>query len=80
MHELGIMFHVVETVLEIARENGLSEVESIVLEVGMASAVVPRFLEECFPAATDGTMLEKTGLKIETTGGSAFNIKEIIAC
>ena len=80
MHELGIMFHVVEAVLEIARENGLSEVESIVLEVGRSSAVVPRFLEECFPAATDGTMLERTELKIETTNGPEFNIKEIIAC
>ena len=74
------MFHVVESVLEIVRENGLSEVESIVLEVGLASAVVPRFLEECFPAATDGTMLEQTKLKIETTSGPVFNIKEIIAC
>ena len=66
MHELGIMFHVVETVLKIAEENGLSQVDTIVLEAGALSPVVPKYLHDCFPAAVDGTMLETTKLKVET--------------
>ena len=66
MHELGIMFHIAETVLGIAEENGLTEVDTIVLEVGALSPVVPKYLHDCFPAAVDGTMLENTKLKVET--------------
>lgn len=84
MHELGIMFHIVETVLEIAEENELAEVEAIVLEVGALSQVVPKYLFDCFPAACDGTMLEQTKLEIEELPangkckgcGSVYNVVE----
>ena len=65
MHELGIMFSIVDQVLELVREKELSEVESIVLEVGAMSSVVPDYLTSCFPTAAAGTMLEKTELRIE---------------
>ena len=65
MHELSIMFHIVEKVIGIAGENGLSQVDTIVLEVGALSSVVPKYLHDCFPAAVDGTMLENTKLKID---------------
>ncbi|MGF7145587.1 hydrogenase nickel incorporation protein HypA/HybF [Anaerotaenia torta] len=65
MHELGIMYHIVEQVLKVAESNRLSEVEAIVLQVGEMSSVVPRYLHACFPAAVDGTVLENTKLEIE---------------
>jgi hydrogenase nickel incorporation protein HypA/HybF len=79
MHELGIMYRVVDTVLRVAEAQKLQEVESIVLEVGTSATVVPRYLLRCFPAAADGTLLERTRLKIERPEGTAFNIKEIVA-
>lgn len=65
MHELGIMYNVVERVLSVVEENELTEVEAIVLQVGELSPVIPRYLEACYPAAVDGTMLENTALEIE---------------
>lgn len=66
MHELGIMYHVVEQVLNVVAVNQVTEVEAIVLQVGELSSVVPRYLQACFPAAVDGTILENTKLEIET--------------
>lgn len=65
MHELGIMYHIVEQVLSVVETNQLSEVEAIVLQVGELSSVVPRYLHACFPAAVDGTILKNTRLEIE---------------
>ena len=65
MHELSIMYHIVDQVLSVAEENQITEVESIVLQVGELASVIPRYLHACFPAAVDGTILENTRLEIE---------------
>lgn len=65
MHELSIMYHVVEQVLKVVETNQLTEIEAIVLQVGELSSVVPRYLHACFPPAVDGTVLENTKLEIE---------------
>ncbi len=65
MHELSIVYHIVDQVLKVAEENQITEVESIVLQVGELASVIPRYLHACFPVAVDGTMLENTKLEIE---------------
>ena len=65
MHELGIMISVVDQVMGLVRERELTEVEAIVLEVGAMSLVMPDYLTYCFPAAADGTILDKAELRIE---------------
>ena len=65
MHELGIMYNIVNQVLEVIKINELTTIEAIVLQVGEFSPVVPRYLQACFPAAIDGTILEDTKLEIE---------------
>lgn len=65
MHELGIMYHIVEQVLDVVENNEISEVEAIVLQVGELSSVIPRYLHACYPAAVDQTILENTKLEIE---------------
>lgn len=79
MHELGIMYHIVEQVLKVVNTNQLTEVEAIVLQVGEMSSVVPRYLHACYPAAVDDTILENTKLEVEIIGGREFFIKEIRA-
>ena len=56
---------IVRVVDELAKEQGIAAVDSIVLQIGELSAVVPRFVQECFPAAVDGTFMENTKLEIE---------------
>lgn len=72
MHELGIMFNIVRSVEKFAKENGVSVIDTLVLQVGELSPVVPHYIEACYPAAVDGTMLQETKLKIEVTPGNAI--------
>ena len=64
MHELGIAYEVIRVVDRFAKENNLSEVTKVVLEIGQLSQAIPRFIEECFPAAVDNTAYENTQLEI----------------
>ncbi|WP_304223284.1 hydrogenase maturation nickel metallochaperone HypA [Gracilinema caldarium] len=79
MHELGIMMHIVETVETFAKEQGVNQIKTLVLQVGEESPVVPQYLRVCYPAAVDGTTLQDTELEIETIPGRDFLIKEIVA-
>ena len=72
MHELGIMFDVVRAVESFAQKNGVIQIDTLVLQVGELSPVVPHYLEACYPAAVDGTLLQETKLKIEITPGNAI--------
>jgi len=65
LHELSVVFEVVKAVEKIAFDNHITEVDTIVLQIGEISSMIPRYVEECFPAAIDGTFLEKTKLRIE---------------
>ncbi len=71
MHELGIVMNIAGTVLELMRERNLKKVHKIVLQVGELSSVIPSYLDECYPAAVDGTELEDTALEIEVIPGNA---------
>lgn len=71
MHELGIMYHVVKTVVNVAKENNIQKVDTLVLQIGELASVVPHFIESCYPVAVDGTILEDTELKIEIIPGNA---------
>ncbi|MCA1949683.1 MAG: hydrogenase maturation nickel metallochaperone HypA [Treponema sp.] len=79
MHELGIMMHIVETVETFAKEQGVNQIKTLVLQVGEESPVVPQYLRACYPAAVDGTTLQDTELEIEIIPGRDFLIKEIVA-
>ena len=79
MHELGIVIEIVKTVEDFVEKNHLSRVDTLVLQIGKMAPVVPHYIEQCYPAAVDGTSMENTKLVIETVPGKEFLIKEIIA-
>lgn len=66
MHELGLVFQVIDRVTEVAAENHVTKIERLVLEIGAASYVVPMFIEEVYADACKGTVLEGSRLEIET--------------
>jgi hydrogenase nickel incorporation protein HypA/HybF len=66
------MINVVETIENLARENGLSTIDTLVLQVGELSPVVPQYIRACYPAAVDGTLLQDTKLEIEIIPGNAL--------
>lgn len=72
MHELSVLIEVVRIVEDIAQEQGIDEVEAIVLQVGDLSSVVPQFMEEYFSYVVDGKpRFEKARLDIEIIQGMA---------
>lgn len=72
MHELGVVIEVVKSVEGFAAANGVTRIEKLVLQIGELSAMIPKYIEACYPAAVDGTMLEDTVLEIEILPGNAI--------
>lgn len=69
MHELGVISSMVKSIERIVKEEGCTQVQKIVLEVGELSGVVPHYMEVCFPAAVYKTFMEDCVLEMETIPG-----------
>ena len=72
MHELGILCEVVKTVENFARDNGLTRIDTLVLQIGELTPIVPKYIEDCYPAAVDRTPLQDMKLKIEIIPGNGM--------
>lgn len=72
MHELGVVIEVVKTVENFARKNALTKIDTLVLQIGELSSIIPRYIEACYPAAVDGTLMQDTKLKIEILPGNGM--------
>ena len=48
MHELGIVFHMVDLLEEAAREHGLSRIEKVTVDLGEVSGVITDFFEDAW--------------------------------
>lgn len=65
MHELSIIIEVAKQVERLALENDITVIDTLVLQIGELSTVIPKYVEAVYPAAVDGTMLEHTKLEIQ---------------
>ncbi len=72
MHELSIVIEVVKNVSEFAEKNGITKIDTLVLQIGELSTIIPKYIEDCYPAAIDGTFMQDTKLKIEILPGNAM--------
>jgi len=72
MHELGVIFEIVKKVEGIAAKNNLTKIDTLVLQIGELSSMIPKYIEACYPAAVDGTMMQYTKLKIEILPGNGL--------
>lgn len=67
MHELGIVFYIIDGVEEAATKNSVSKVESVTLELGEVSGVVPDLLLDAWNwAAARRELTKGATLKWET--------------
>ena len=67
MHELGVVFKVIQQVEAIAAENDVTRVEAVTLSLGEVSAVIPEYLTDCWKWAVKRTQVMKEArLEIET--------------
>ena len=67
MHELGTVVYIIDTVEKICREQELTKVESITLEIGEVSAIIPEYIKDFFDwSKKKSEFLQDTELKVET--------------
>ena len=64
MHELGVVFHVLDDVEVIAKENNVSHVEKVTLEIGQVSGIVHSYLRDVWTWAVEKREVAK-GCKLE---------------
>jgi hydrogenase nickel incorporation protein HypA/HybF len=48
MHELGVVFHIIDEVEEVAVQNDVTRVESVTIQLGEVSTVIPSYLTDCW--------------------------------
>lgn len=48
MHELGVVFYVIDDVKAVAKENNVEHVTSVTIQLGEVSTVIPEYLEDCW--------------------------------
>ena len=67
MHELGVTFHIMDQVEEVAQENDVERIRKVVLELGEVSTVIESYLQSCWTwAAKKRSLFEKAELIVET--------------
>lgn len=66
MHELGVVFHCIKQVNEIAEENNVKKINSVTVEIGEVSTVIPYYFEDCWNwAVRKETVLKDAKIIIE---------------
>lgn len=66
MHELGVVFHVIDSIKDIATKNDVKHVNSVTLEIGTVTGIVPTYLEDCWKwAVSKQELMTECTLKIE---------------
>lgn len=53
MHELGIVFHIIDSLEQVGKENQLNTVAKVTLEIGEVSGVIDSYLKDCWRWAAD---------------------------
>lgn len=66
MHELGLVVYVIDTLEQLAKDNSLTEIASVTLELGEVSSIVPEFFTDCWEYShKKSELLKNAELKIE---------------
>lgn len=73
MHELGVVFYVIDAVKEVAKQNEAEHIHSVTLEIGEVSTVVPELLRDVWDwAVNKHEIMTGCELKVETLEAITF--------
>ena len=73
MHELGVVFHIIDDVTDVGVENHLTAIHSVTLQLGTVSTVIPEYLQDCWKWAVKKTeLLKEAELIIEPIEALTF--------
>ena len=67
MHELGVVFHIMDTLEKVASENEAEGISKVVLELGEVSTVIESYLQNCWKwAIKKRELFSQAELVVET--------------
>ncbi|MDO5522113.1 MAG: hydrogenase maturation nickel metallochaperone HypA [bacterium] len=67
MHELGVTFHIMDSLEKTAAENNVEEITKVILELGEVSTVIESYLTNCWKwAAAKRPLFQNSELIVET--------------
>ena len=67
MHELGVTFHIMDHLEKVAKENQVTHIHSVTLELGEVSTVIESYLQNCWTwAAKKRPLFADAKLIVET--------------
>ena len=67
MHELGVTFHIMDHPEKVAKENQVTHIHSVTLELGEVSTVIESYLQNCWTwAAKKRPLFADAKLIVET--------------
>ena len=73
MHELSIVTHVAKTLDELAKENNLTKIGSVTLQVGEVSGIMTDYFEDCWNYfKVKHPILKESNLKLEMIPAISF--------
>lgn len=75
MHEYGVIMEVVKQIEDIAEENDLQKIQTVVLQIGELSSMIPQYMQKIYPIAVDDTILRDSRLEIEVIPGNGRCMK-----
>ncbi|MBP3902031.1 MAG: hydrogenase maturation nickel metallochaperone HypA [Blautia sp.] len=67
MHELSVVFYIIDKVEKVAVENNVEMISKVTLQLGEVSTVIPEYLTDCWKwARGKHDLLKEAELEIET--------------
>lgn len=66
MHELGVVFHIIDSLEEVAKENDVTQIQSVTIEIGEVSTVILTIS----PIAGNGPSKEAYAHRLRNEGGN----------
>lgn len=73
MHELGVVFHIMDSLEKVAKENEVTQINKVVLELGEVSTVIESYLQSCWKwAAEKRELFSKAELVVELIPAITF--------
>ena len=66
MHELGVVFHIIDTLEEVAKENDVTQIQSVTIDNGEVATGILHYLTDCWGwAIKKKPMLTDCEMKVE---------------
>lgn len=67
MHELGVVFHCIDQLKEVAAQNDAEKIKKVTIALGEVSTVIPKLFEDCWNwAIKREPILDGSELCVET--------------